>query len=282
MDVFTRDACAGNGLAVFPEAADLSTRQMQSIATELRQVESIFLEPRPGVRRAAARIFTPEEELPFAGHPSLGAAAVLQFERGDTDGPWELELAGRIVPLTVRRAGAHFEAGMAQGAASFGPPLEPSSVRELFAGFGLTEADADPGLPVQVVSTGLPYLMLPVAGALARARPARPDLGQVVRAHGAAFAYLVDPASREARSWDHQGAVEDPATGSAAGPAAAWLVHHGRATAGEPMVLQQGLRIGRPSRIGVTVTREGGGLEVSIEGGVVLVGEGWLHRLPAP
>ena len=83
VDVFTDRAYAGNGLAVFPEAAGLTAPQMQAIAAELRQVESIFLERTPEPRRVRARIFTPEEELPFAGHPSLGAAAVLHEEMAD-------------------------------------------------------------------------------------------------------------------------------------------------------------------------------------------------------
>lgn len=253
---------------------------MQAIAGELQQVESIFLEPEPARRRARARIFTPDEELPFAGHPSLGAIAVLHLEAAAADGPWALQLGDRTVALSARAGAGHVEVAMDQGPASLGPPLGRATSREVLAAFGLGEADLASGLPMRVASTGLPFLMVPVAGALGRARPARADMEGLIRPLGAAFAYLVDPDTREARSWDNRGAVEDPATGSAAGPAAAWLVHHGRAEAGVPIVIRQGLRVGRPSEIVATVTRNGGDLVVGIEGSVVPVGEGWLQVLP--
>jgi trans-2,3-dihydro-3-hydroxyanthranilate isomerase len=275
VDVFAPRPFSGNGLAVFPDAEHLSAGQMLCLTQELRQFESIFLLP-AGAGRFGARIFTVDEELPFAGHPVLGAGAVLHaLSGGDADAHWTVALSsGRLLEVHSRRAGDRFTVEMDQGAAAFGPPLEAS---EVLAALGLGKEDLAPGLPLQVVSTGLPYLLIPLRRGLEQARIRHDAFEGLLAHHGAKFVYLLDVGASEGRTWDNRGALEDVATGSAAGPAAAYLVLHGRASTGEWQLLHQGRFAGRPSEIGVRV--EGPG-RVTVRGSAFVVGEGRWGRLP--
>lgn len=253
LDVFAERPLSGNGLAVFADARGLSDPTLRALTQELRQFESIFLYPTAELDTYAARIFTVEEELPFAGHPLLGAAALLHHihQRGEQE-HWILQLAARQVELDTRRHGQGFIAQMNQGRAEFGATLDASSRRGFAEAFSLQAADlAD--YPAQVVSTGLPYLLLPVRGeALGRIRQ-RADLTAMLSGIGAAFVFLLAVDEREGRTWDSAGLVEDIATGSAAGPIAAYLVALGKARRGETFALSQGRFLGRPSRLEVKV-----------------------------
>lgn len=260
IDVFTPTPLSGNGLAVFPEAAGLSGPAMQALTREMRQFESVFLHPGQAPGSFAARIFTLEEELPFAGHPVLGAACILHLlhaPQQDT-AAWTLELGLPAAPRrrvrvdTARTRDTLFHAAMDQGPPTFSPPLTPDQAAPLLAALNLTPANAHPNLPLQVVSTGLPYLILPLAAGLNQARITVPDLSPLLAPLGAAFAYLLDPHAPEGRTWDNAGRVEDIATGSAAGPAGAYLVRHGLARPGHPITIAQGRFLHRPSRITVT------------------------------
>jgi trans-2,3-dihydro-3-hydroxyanthranilate isomerase len=276
LDVFAPRPFSGNGLGVFPEAASLSDAQMQVLTQELRQFECIFLS-RLGDGAIRARIFTMEEELPFAGHPVLGAAALLHhLSQPGAKHASTFELtAGRRLEVHSSRQDEGFRVEMEQGVASFGPALEDEAV---LAALGLTRTDIAPGLPLQVVSTGLPYLIVPLANGLEGARIRHRHFEALLASHGAKFVYLLDVKAREGRTWDNQGAVEDVATGSAAGPAAAYLVAHGLASVGGWLTLTQGRFAGRPSELEERVTASG---EISVRGQVFLVGEGHWTRLPA-
>ncbi len=275
VDVFAPRPFSGNGLGVFPQAASLSTAQMQALTQELRQFECVFLAPAEE-RTTRARIFTMEEELPFAGHPLLGAGAVLHHLAGaQAEYSTLLELAcGRRLEVRSSRTSDSFQVEMEQGCTAFGPPLDVGALPEAL---GLTAADLRAELPLQVVSTGLPYLLIPVRQGLERARVLHRDLEGLLSSLGAKFVYLLDVEAREGRTWDNRGAVEDVATGSAAGPAAAYLVHHGQARPGEWVTLAQGRFAGRPSALEVHVAASG---EVTVRGTVHLVGEGRWLRLP--
>lgn len=262
VDVFSREPLGGNGLAVFPDARGLDAPRMLALTRELRQFESIFLTPGPGPGAARARMFTVEEELDFAGHPVLGAACVLHEALGAAapqDATWTLALNARAVAVTTRRAqgplGGWYEAEMDQGAPQFGPPLDADTdtARALLRAQGLDADDLVPGLPLRVVSTGLPYLLVPLRRGLERARPASADFAALLGAVGAHFCYPLDVAAREGRSFDNHGLLEDPATGSAAGPAGAYLVHHGLAAPGRVLTIRQGRFVHRPSEIRVRV-----------------------------
>lgn len=219
---------------------------MQALTRELRQFESIFLAPGAEADLFSARIFTLEEELPFAGHPLLGAAALLHHLHARTDSAtWRLRLGERDVPLTTRRqAGGGYHAEMDQGPARFGQELDATAADAFAAAFS---SQWDRRHPPRVVSTGLPYLLLPVTAAgLANARQQR-LLDDDLAAIGAAFVFLIDVDAREGRTWDPAGLVEDIATGSAAGPVAAWLVERGLAPRGEPFALAQGASCSAPA-----------------------------------
>jgi PhzF family phenazine biosynthesis protein len=282
VDVFSAVPFAGNGLAVFPDRGGLTASQMLHVTQELRQFESIFLAPTGDPARVSARIFTMDEELPFAGHPILGAAAVLHLERsnGAVEARWLFDLPNRTIAVETRRNGDSFNARMDQGEATFSSPLSREAGKPFADALSLGPDQLHPELPLQVVSTGLPYLIVPVQADLGAARIGRPDFETLLAKVGAKFVYVLDPAKPEGRTWDNQGGVEDVATGSAAGPAAAYLVRHGRARAGDQIAISQGARAGRPSQLRATVLENGGRLTVVVEGDVVPIGSGVLDRLP--
>ncbi|HEX5818417.1 MAG TPA: PhzF family phenazine biosynthesis protein [Gemmatimonadales bacterium] len=268
VDVFASGPMSGNGLAVFLHTEGWPTSVLQRLTQEMRQIESIFLS-HVGEGGASARIFTEDEELPFAGHPVLGAAAVLHREvAGEAmERTWRLSLAERAVTVTTSLADGGITAEMNQGPATFDAALSAADAAPILQRLRLGAGDLVEGLPVQVVSTGLPYLIVPVgAEALGRAGVTGRDL-EVLLAHvGARFAYLVDPVGREGRSWDNVGRVEDIATGSAAGPVGAYLWAHGQADDTTAFELLQGRYLGRPSRLGVR--RDG-------HGNIFVGGEVW-------
>jgi trans-2,3-dihydro-3-hydroxyanthranilate isomerase len=284
VDVFTGRPYSGNSLAVFPDSTGLQPDQMSLITKELRHFESIFLTATGDDHTFQARVFDLLEELPFAGHPVIGAACVLHALRGTGEEErWRLHMAARTVDVrTERRGPARFAALLDQGAAEFLTVPDESTRAELAAWFSLDVSDLDPALRPQVVSTGLRYLVLPVRGdALARARIAPPGLDGGLAELGAQFAYLLDAAALEGRHWNNDGLVEDVATGSGAGCVAAYLRRHDRLGDGAATTLHQGRFTGRPSEM--TIRAHGAGPNIhSIEvgGEVVLVGQGCLDALP--
>jgi len=232
---------------------------MQQITREMRQFESVFLSDISS-RGATARIFTMEEELPFAGHPVLGAAAVLHRVLGPASGAghWNLKLPRGIVSVSTKRHAGHYWCEMNQGPPHFGPCLPPDRIRPFLQRLGLDETDVAPGIEAQVVSTGLPYLIVPVRpSALAKAAIRGADLEAQLAGAGAKFILLLDVAALEMRTWDNLGAVEDVATGSAAGPAVAYLFRLGLAGVNLPVELAQGRFAGRPSKITVIRDKDG-------------------------
>ena len=254
LDVFAERPLAGNGLAVFDDARGLSASAMQGLTQELRQFESIFLLPGATADTFSARIFTLEEELPFAGHPIIGAAALLHHLHSPAEhADWQLQLTAKTVQIHTQRLTQGFYAEMDQGVAEFGAQLSAAQATEFASAFGLDHGEQDRRYPATVVSTGLPYVLLPVTGAgLAKAKQRR-ALDLELLACGAAFVFLLDIDAREGRTWDPAGVIEDIATGSAAGPVAAYLVAHGLAPRGTPFQLNQGRFLQRPSRLQVCV-----------------------------
>jgi trans-2,3-dihydro-3-hydroxyanthranilate isomerase len=253
VDVFATRPLTGNGLTVFLGTEGWSAPVMQQLTQEMKQFESIFLSEitQAGAR---ARVFTVEEELPFAGHPVLGAAAVLHRTQTPeaSSSSWALQLPSGEVPVSTKRMGNYYQAEMNQGAAIFGRAIAAAELQPVLARLGLNPQDLVPGISARVLSTGLPYLILPVRPeALARAAISGSDLEALLAAWGAKFLFLLDVAGREIRTWDNLGRVEDVATGSAAGPAAAYLFSLGLADPSLPMEIAQGRFAGRPSRIQV-------------------------------
>lgn len=255
VDVFATRPLTGNGLAVFLNTEAWALQLMQRLAKEMKQFESIFLSEIDQMG-ARARVFTVEEELPFAGHPVLGAAAVLhrtQTPQAVTTS-WLLRLPSAEVPVKTMKIDSHYLAEMNQGTAVFRDAVSLFELQPILARLGLEPRDLAPGLPAQVISTGLPYLILPVhAEALVRAAISGSDFEILLATLDAKFVLVLDATNREVRSWDNLGRVEDVATGSAAGPAAAYLFCHGLADPNSPVKLAQGRFAGRPSNIQVTL-----------------------------
>lgn len=281
VDVFAREPLSGNGLSVFLLDDELPTVAMQRITQEMRQFETIFLRRMEGRSRFSARIFTMEEELQFAGHPVIGAAAVLHAEFFPRDSITHLELvtAERSIPVTSRRKGTSFWAEMDQGVAVLNAPLPSARNDEFLKAMNLSNSDLAAGLPLQVVSTGLPYLIVPISANLEGVRIVVRNFEELLAGVGAKFAYVVDVGRREGRTWDNDGRVEDIATGSAVGPVAAYLVAHKLATQGESLLFSQGRFLGRPSELH-TIVRGNSELSVTVRGKVCFVGDGKLN-LPA-
>ncbi|MGA7637644.1 MAG: PhzF family phenazine biosynthesis protein [Candidatus Acidiferrales bacterium] len=282
VDVFSPTPYSGNSLPVFLDAGVLSSEQMRRITQEMRHFESVFLESTPEPHTVRARVFDLFEELPFAGHPIIGAAAVLHHKFGhQSSQTWKIGLPSKSVTVTTERTNRGFFGLLDQGVPEF---LDTVKDRKAVAcAFNLEPHDLHPDLPLEVVSTGLRYLVIPVQpGALERARILQ-NITNLLRGLGAQFAVLLDESRFEMRHWNNDGIIEDIATGSAAGTVGAYCFRHGLARGGEAFVLNQGRFTGRSSQL--RVQPEGTPASVGIVkvgGDVSLVGRGTLEALPEP
>ena len=273
VDVFANEPLGGNGLAVFWDCGQLSKEIMQELTKELRQFEAIYLRPIGKGKQYQASVFTMEEELDFAGHPVLGAAAVLHEKYGHNEvETWQIILNGGAVDVATKRTGASYEATMFQRKAQFySPVMLPSEIEAIMHAVNLSAADKHPTLPLEVGSTGLPYLIVPITKNLDQARVVAGNLEETLRRINARFLYLFDVERSEGRNWDNKGLVEDIATGSAAGPVAAYLCRHGLHEIGKELRIRQGMYAGRPSEMAATVLESG---QVEVSGGVQMVASG--------
>jgi trans-2,3-dihydro-3-hydroxyanthranilate isomerase len=258
VDVFTDRALTGNALAVVLDGRGLSTEQMQAIARETNLSETTFVLPEDSAAQpngTRVRIFTVQEELPFAGHPTLGTAFVLHTQTGAN----EIVLNLNVGPVPVRfekRDGLPF-GEMTQRNPEFGAIHDRETVARL-AGLQLSDfADA----PIQTVSTGIPFTVAPLRSlkTLQSFRLDVPRAAEYLGQSGGKFFYFVSretvnpKAHLHARMFFYNG--EDPATGSAAGCCAAWMVAHGVAPSNEQVMIEQGLEMHRPSSIFVRATK---------------------------
>ena len=290
VDVFTSEPFGGNQLAVFVDGEQVPERLMQRIARELNLSETTYvLPPEDSENLCRLRIFTPLEELPMAGHPTVGSAFALAVE-GRITPPTTIrfEEGVGLVPVEVEgTAERPTGAVMVQPLPQFGPRFDDAT--RIAAMLTLAEADLAPALPLEVVSCGVPYLIVPLASlaAVQRAR-LRLDLWEELLAGFASrHVYLFsretlgDDATVHARMFaPAAGVPEDPATGSAGGPLGCYLVRHGLVAAGErvPIVCEQGYEIGRPSRMEIEISGDRERIrEVRVGGGCVLIGEGRMR-----
>lgn len=273
VDVFCERPLEGNQLCVVPDPADLDERTMQALATEIGFSETTFVTEASG-DRYAMRIFTPGQELPFAGHPTIGTAFVLASEGRITSPATQVVRAGEY-PVQVDLAAG--KARMGQLPPTFGDPFEDRDLAAPAAGLGPAEIRDD--VPMQVVSTGLPHLMVPVRDLEALRRAARDAalVERVCRVTGGESMYLFaqteDGVTARMFDWE-TGIGEDPATGSAAGPLGAYLSRYGLAEMPGSVRIRQGEQVGRPSLLEVEVAAEGDSWRVEVEGGVAIVGRG--------
>jgi len=286
-DVFTSTPFQGNQLAVFEDAGALTTEEMQKLANETNLSETTFLarrepevERREGVR---VRIFTTQEELPFAGHPTLGTAATIRAffpEYADAE-EIVLDLDAGKVPvrfLAERGSPSALYGVMTQPKPVFGGVHDPAAVA---AALGLTVEDLSAAAAPQTVSTGIPQcvVLLRSLDVLARLRTPQREAAAYLAGTEAKFFYCIAPDPAEADAWRarmqfHGG--EDPATGSAAGCAIAYLVDRDLASPDRQVRFLQGVEIGRRSDLFASANRSPSGeiVEVRVGGSTVPVAKG--------
>ncbi|MGE5483872.1 MAG: PhzF family phenazine biosynthesis protein [Ignavibacteriales bacterium] len=297
VDVFAEEKYAGNQLAVIRDAATLQTAEIQKIARETNYSETTFIlsdTPRDG--GYDVRIFTPEREIPFAGHPTLGTAYIIHSEiegcaatasapvSGAGAGALTLNLKVGRIPVTFTRTPDGGEVlWMKQVPPVFGSRLDPRPVLE---SIGLAESDLDERFPVQEVSTGLPFIITPLKSlrAVKKARVDREKFAAVIEKTEAKDILLFcaetyHPENRlNVRVFaEYEGVPEDPATGSANGCLAGYLVKH--RYFGENRVdvrVEQGYEIGRPSLLLLKAEERGESIDVFVGGKVVMVARGEL------
>jgi trans-2,3-dihydro-3-hydroxyanthranilate isomerase len=261
VDVFTNRPLAGNALAVFPDGRGLSTEQMQALARETNLSETTFILPgdaaTENARGVRARIFTVQEELPFAGHPVLGTAFVLHGQTGASEVRLDLNV-GTVPVRFTEESGQPVFGEMTQKNPEFGAIHDVDDVARLV---GLNISDFDDFAPIQTVSTGVPFTIA-MLRSLKTLQNLRLDINRaseyLARSGGKFFYFVcretVDPKARlHARMIFYNG--DDPATGSAAGCCAAWMVAHGIAASDEQVLIEQGLEVHRPSDIFVRATK---------------------------
>ena len=282
-DVFTSRPLEGNSLAVFSDGRGLSDDEMQAIAREMNLSETTFILPRDSAQErekgVRVRIFTVGEELPFAGHPTLGTAFGLRGSSGAAE--IRLHLNVGTIPVTFEEKDGQPTFGeMTQADPQFGQTHDRKTISEVT---GIPLDDIDPELPIQTVSTGVPFTVLPIRNleAIRRLEITQARASEYLEASGGKFFYCVTretvgPTARlHARMQFYNG--EDPATGSASGCTAAWMVEHGVAKPDERVMIEQGIEMKRPSRIFVRASRSNGRVvNVRVGGNVVEVLRGEL------
>ncbi|HEX8163181.1 MAG TPA: PhzF family phenazine biosynthesis protein [Pyrinomonadaceae bacterium] len=299
VDVFTDRQFGGNPLAVFTDGAGLSAGLMQLIAKEMNLSETTFvLPPEDGANDFRVRIYTPAQELPMAGHPTVGTTFILARERmigspaGDDAGgaatTIRLEEGVGPIPVDVTwRGGAADFIEMSQPLPTFGPRVEDAAAVARM--ISLEASDVDERFPVEMVSCGVPFLFVPLKNldAARRARP-RIDLIEGVLGELSHEVFVFTTETEFGGSGVHSrmfapglGVTEDPATGGASGPLGCYLLRHGvvPSAGGElDVTSEQGIEMGRPSFIRIRIAHEGERItKVRVGGRCRFVGGGHLE-----
>jgi trans-2,3-dihydro-3-hydroxyanthranilate isomerase len=294
LDVFTDRALEGNQLAVFPQPGSIAPETMQAITREMNFSECTFIFPPQSGDNVRMRIFTPGEELPMAGHPTIGSTFALAIEGtiqpGQREFVFELGVGPTPVSLIWHEGTLSF-AWMTQRLPSFGGTIAD---RTAFASaVGLGGSDAVAGLPIQMVSCGVPFLFVPLVTreAVDRATVDRRAVARCCRDAGldelGLFFFTTDGEAYPGAGQTVYsrmlapgfGITEDPATGGASGPLGCYLFRHGLVTSAsaQNIVSLQGVAMLRPSRIHIAIDTSGEAItRVRVGGQSVLVGRGEL------
>jgi trans-2,3-dihydro-3-hydroxyanthranilate isomerase len=274
VDVFTDAPLTGNALAVFTDAREIPESMLQGLARETNLSETVFVYPPEEGGNARIRIFTPAQEIPFAGHPTLGTAFVLA-------GPLQLieirlETGSGIVPVALEREGARIIFGwMAQPIPTFEPYADE---QELLEAVRVERSE----LPVEVYDNGIKHVYVKL-GSEEDVASLRPDVGRLAELPAVLG---VNCFAGSGKRWKTRmfapggGVAEDPATGSAAGPLAVHLARHGLIAFSDEIEITQGVEIGRPSTLHAQVDGSAEQIErVAVGGSAVVVARGEF-RLP--
>lgn len=291
VDVFTDKAFSGNQLAVFTEPMGLSESQMQKIAKELNFSETTFVFPPQKKEKAdfRVRIFTPEEELPMAGHPTIGTAFVLSLQERRPKSKLRFEEKVGIIPVSIEFEGSvPGWVSMSQPLPKFGPAFEDR--KGIARMLSLEEWALVPDLPIEMVSCGVPFLFVPIRDldSVRRMRFRLDVWDDILKGtpFENVFVFTRDVEGKD--SFVHSrmfapgvGVKEDPATGSASGPLGCYLVKNKvlRPAPRVEFVSEQGIEMGRSSRIRVSIEVDGRGKisKVVVSGKSCKVGEGFLE-----
>jgi len=274
VDVFSSKPMSGNGLAVVFPDREIDSETLLNITGEFRQFETVFIYPgEDGC--FPLRIFTVDEELEFAGHPVLGAAAVLHkaFYSEFRNQNVSVKIKERNLSVVSEGKDGLFSVTMNQGYPDYLNTVDEKYYHQIAESLNLSVSDIDHAFPLEVVSTGLPYLLVPLKSGIEKCGIKVSDFEKQLKQFSAKFVYVFDTGSLECRTWDNSGIFEDVATGSAAGPLCAWLIKHGVKKANEKIYLSQGRFLNRPSVI--ECWSDSG--EVFIKGDVSFFGEGELY-----
>ena len=284
VDVFAEGKYAGNQLAVFRGVETLSTEQMQRIAKEMNYSETTFIVSEIAENGGyPVRIFTPQQELPFAGHPTLGTAFILQQEV--IRQPIEtvtLNLKVGHIPVTLSYQDQQIDLlWMRQNPPTFGSQFDRETIAPIL---NLKVDELDDRYPIQDVSTGLPFIIVPLKKqrSLQRAKIDREKLFELIKNTEAQAILVFCPETYHAKNQlcvrvfvEGLGIPEDPATGSANGCLAGYLAQYDYF--GDSPVdvrVEQGYEMGRPSLLLLKAQKTGAKIEVSVGGHVVMVAKG--------
>jgi|Deesub1362B_J571_1020462.scaffolds.fasta_scaffold02483_5 trans-2,3-dihydro-3-hydroxyanthranilate isomerase len=284
VDVFAEEKYAGNQLAVFRNAEALSDTEMQQIAKEMNYSETTFiLSEEKQNYKYDVRIFTPEEEVPFAGHPTLGTAYVIQHEI--IKEPIEriiLNLKVGQIPVTINYSGEQVDVlWMKQVTPTFGKIFDAGQISQVLS---LDKRDIDDRFPIQEVSTGLPFIIVPLKtlDALKQAKVARDKYFELIKDTQAKAILIFCPETYKEENdlsvrvfADYYGVPEDPATGSGNGCLAGYLVKY--RYFGEDRInirVEQGYEIGRPSLLFLRAEEKEGKINISVGGKVIMIAKG--------
>jgi trans-2,3-dihydro-3-hydroxyanthranilate isomerase len=287
LDAFTSEPFSGNPCAVLPEADGLTDDQMQKIACETNLSETAFVLPS---EKAAVRVryFMPYKEIAFAGHPTIATAFMLAQEgrvpAEDVISRIDFEFNIGVLPVEIHWGMNHqpVRAVMVQTAPTFGAVADPQDV---IPGIGLRQKNLLDSGPIQVVSTGVPFLIIPLTSmaGLRQARMDRPRLLTVLKDLGVDAAYLFFPGGFEpetdfhGRLFSPGGVSEDPFTGSAVGAAGAYAVHYGMLS-GPDLTVEQGHTVGRPGQGTVEILQTANQIvSVKVGGSAVRTLDGFIY-----
>lgn len=278
LDVFAKEKYAGNQLAVFLGGEELSTEEMQKIAKEINFSESTFIlsgkQPDGGYD---VRIFTPDKEVPFAGHPTLGTAYIIQKEIENSENQSVLlNVKAGTIPVEL----AEDELWMKQNKPTFGRFFEPEVLAEVLS-IELDEIDTN--FPIQEVSTGLPAIIVPLNSleSVKRSRVNKQKYEEHMKDVAANIlvfspeTYHVENDLNARVFCDYFGITEDPATGSASGDLAGYLLEHNYLNKDQINIsVEQGYEIKRPSSFYINAKKEGKDIHIEVGGNVKLVAKG--------
>lgn len=283
MDVFAEGRFKGNQLAVFPSAERLGSEEMQMIAKEMNLSETAFItgtvKDHAGNESFSTRIFTTEEELPFAGHPTLGASFLLKTLHGGNT----ITLDLKVGPITVyfQERDGRLYGEMRQIDPTFGSIHERNRIAGIFR---VSPDEIEDEYPIQTVSTGNPFIIVPFKrlSVLEAIKPDFAEMESYLEDTDAKFFYNISRETSRSEAIAHARMIfhggEDPATGSAAGPAAAWLLKNGLMKPGEINRIEQGIEMGRPSIIHISGAMKGGNpVDIRVGGFCEMISSGELE-----